>query len=190
MADAETLRAARDDKTPASPGAATVTSKWRRYLADLQTATAEPLPLETQGRLVRVTGLVLEAAGIRVPVGSVCEIHQDGRAGDASPPVIAEVVGFSGDCAYLMPTGDVHGLASGARVVPRATPAVAMKLGEARHPWRRHLDRTLHLPVGDGLLGRVVDAHGAPMDRKGPIVAVHNEPLAHRPVRRHRRRRR
>ena len=46
-------------------------------------ATAETLPLETQGRLVRVTGLVLEAAGIRVPVGSVCEIHQDGRAAEA-----------------------------------------------------------------------------------------------------------
>ena len=108
MADAQTHRAARDDKTPAGNGAPTVTSKWRRYLADLQAATAEPLPLETQGRLVRVTGLVLEAAGIRVPVGSVCEIHQDGRGADASPPVIAEVVGFSGDCAYLMPTSEVH----------------------------------------------------------------------------------
>ena len=60
-----------------------IDAKWRRYLADLQSATAEPLPLETQGRLVRVTGLVLEAAGIRVPVGSVCEIHQDGRGADA-----------------------------------------------------------------------------------------------------------
>ena len=57
-----------------------------------------------------MTGLVLEAAGIRVPVGSVCEVRMEGQ-----PPVIAEVVGFSGDRAYLMPTGDVHGLASGAR---------------------------------------------------------------------------
>jgi len=121
--------------TSAAPAPApSATDKWRRYLADLESATAEALPLETQGRLVRVTGLVLEAAGIRVPVGSVCEIHQDGRGGDASPPVIAEVVGFSGDRAYLMPTGDVHGLSSGALVIPRPSPVMAMKLGTARHP--------------------------------------------------------
>jgi flagellum-specific ATP synthase len=158
---------------PASIGVA----HWERFMADMQRFAADPVPLEAQGLLVRVTGRVVEAAGIRVPVGAICEVRMPGQ-----PPVIAEVVGFSGDCAYLMPTGDVHGLARGARVVPRAPPAVALKLGEARHPWRRHLDRTLHLPVGDGLLGRVVDSHGAPMDRKGPIVAVHNEPLARRPI--------
>ena len=81
-----------------------------------------------------------------------------------------------------MPTGDVHGLASGARVVPRPSPGVPMKLGVASHPWRRNEDRTLHLPVGDGLLGRVVDSHGVPMDRKGPLADVHNEPLTRRPI--------
>ena len=70
-------------------------------------------------------------------------------------PARAEVVGFNGDRAYLMPTGDVHGLASGARVIPRPTPVVPLKLGAVLHPWRRGEDRTLHLPVGDGLLGRV-----------------------------------
>ena len=174
MNEAAIARPGADDKA--------TTAKWRRYLADLQAATAEPLPLETQGRLVRVTGLVLEAAGIRVPVGSVCEIHQDGIAADRSPPVIAEVVGFSGDRAYLMPTGDVHGLSSGALVVPRPSPVMAMKLGTARHPWRRTVDRTLHLPVGDGLLGRVVDSQGQPMDRKGPLVLVHDEPVTRRPI--------
>jgi flagellum-specific ATP synthase len=154
---------------------------WRRYLADLRSFAADALPLETQGRLVRVTGLVLEAAGIRVPVGSVCEIRQDGR-GDGAPPVLAEVVGFSGDRAYLMPTGDIQGLSSGALVAPRPTPAVSMKLWAPRHRWRRTIDRTLHLPVGDGLLGRVVDSHGQPMDRKGPLAQVHDEPVARRPI--------
>ena len=151
--------------------------KWRRYLADMQNYAADAVPLEAQGLLVRVTGLVLEAAGIRVPVGSVCEVRMDGQ-----PPVLAEVVGFSADCAYLMPTSDVQGLASGARVVPRPSPVVPMKLGAASHPWRRNEDRTLHLPVGDGLLGRVVDSHGVPMDRKGELVDVHNEPLTRRPI--------
>jgi flagellum-specific ATP synthase len=101
---------------------------------------------------------------------------------EGQTPVIAEVVGFSGDRAYLMPTGDVAGLASGARVVPRPSPVVPMKLGAAKHPWRRNEDRTLHLPVGDGLLGRVVDSHGHPMDRKGPIEHAHKEPLTRRPI--------
>jgi flagellum-specific ATP synthase len=156
---------------------AQVTEHWQRFLGDLRSFSAEPVPLESVGLLVKVAGLVLEAAGIRVPVGSVCEVRMDGQ-----PPVSAEVVGFSGDRAYLMPTGDVHGLASGARVIPRPTPVVPMKLGAARHPWRRSEDRTLHLPVGDGLLGRVVDSHGVPMDRKGPLAHVHNEPLIRRPI--------
>jgi len=153
------------------------TANWGRFLADVKNFAAEPVPLETVGRLVRVAGLVLEASGIRLPVGSVCEVRMEG-----SPPVTAEVVGFNGDRAYLMPTGDVHGLASGARVVPRPTPVVPLKLGALRHPWRRGEDRTLHLPVGDGLLGRVVDSHGHPMDRKGPIAQVHNEPLIRRAI--------
>ncbi|MEO7337282.1 MAG: FliI/YscN family ATPase, partial [Caldimonas sp.] len=49
-------------------------------------------------------------------------------------------------------------------------------------PWRRNEDRTLHLPVGDGLLGRVVDSNGVPMDRKGPLSGVHNEPVARRGI--------
>ena len=150
---------------------------WQRFLDDLQAFAAEPVALESHGTLVRVAGLVLEAAGIRVPVGSVCEVRMPGQ-----PPVPAEVVGFSGDRAYLMPTGDVHGLVSGARVVPRPSPIVPLTLGAARHPWRRREDRTLHLPVGDGLLGRVLDAHGEPLDRLGPLAHVHNEPLVRRPI--------
>jgi len=151
--------------------------KWQRYLADLKNFSADAMPLETQGTLVRVAGLVLEAAGIRVPVGSVCEVRMEGQ-----PPVLAEVVGFSGDRAYLMPTGEIHGLASGARVVPRPSPIVPLLLGATHHPWRRSEDRTLHLPMGDGLLGRVVDSQGLPMDRKGPLASVHNEPLVRRPI--------
>ena len=79
--------------------------KWSRYLGDMRSYLNDRVALETQGLLVRVTGLVLEAAGIRVPVGSVCEVRMEGQT-----PVIAEVVGFSGDRAYLMPTGDVDQL--------------------------------------------------------------------------------
>ena len=150
---------------------------WQHYLCDLELFASEPIALETQGTLVRVAGLVLEASGIRVPVGSVCEVRMPGQ-----PPVPAEVVGFEADRAFLMPTGDVHGLASGARVVPKPSPVTPLLLGAANHLWRRREDRTLHLPVGSGLLGRVVDSHGVPIDRKGPLGQVANEPLVRRPI--------
>ncbi|WP_295643888.1 flagellar protein export ATPase FliI [uncultured Methylibium sp.] len=150
---------------------------WQRYLDDLKAHATGPTPLEAQGTLVRVAGLVLEAAGIRVPVGSVCEVRMAGQA-----PVLAEVVGFAGDRAYLMPTGELHGLASGARVVPRASVGEPPRLGAASHPWRRSEDRTRHLPIGDGLLGRVVDSHGVPLDRLGPLSGARNEPLVRRPI--------
>ena len=151
--------------------------RWQSYLGDLQDYAQLPQPLESVGTLLRVTGLVLEAAGVRVPVGSVCEITSEGQG-----PVLAEVVGFNGDRAYLMPTGDMHGMSSGARVVPRTAPRHPPRFGQDQHPWRRSEDRGLHLPMGDGLLGRVVDSHGQPLDRQGPIHDVHPEPMQRRSI--------
>jgi len=150
---------------------------WLRYLADLQEHAAQPQTLLTEGTLQRVTGLVLEAAGVRVPVGSVCEVHSAGQR-----PVLAEVVGFNADRAYLMPTGELQGLTSGARVLPREAPAAPPRFGDDRHPWRRREDRGLHLPMGDGLLGRVVDSHGHPIDRQGALSDVVPEPMARRAI--------
>jgi len=150
--------------------------RWQRWFDHLEQHSAGPLPLEAIGTLLRVTGLVLEAAGVRVPVGSVCEVQSPGQQ------VLAEVVGFSGDRAFLMPYGELHGLASGARVVPRPPPRVQMRLGADHHPWRRSEDRGLHLPMGDGLLGRVVDSQGRPLDRLGDIGDVHAEPMVRRPI--------
>jgi flagellum-specific ATP synthase len=157
---------------PASRG-----ERWSRFLHDLHTYADTPLPLEAEGSLVRVTGLVLEAAGVRAPVGAVCQI---GTADEQ--PVLAEVVGFNGDRAYLMPTGEVHGLASGARVMPCPAPLAPPRLGMDNQLWRRREDRGLHLPIGDGLLGRVVDPHGVPMDRRGPIGDTRSEPMIRRPI--------
>jgi flagellum-specific ATP synthase len=151
--------------------------RWHRYLADLKGYAAVPQPLESVGTLLRVTGLVLEAAGVRSPVGSVCEVQSDGQS-----PVLAEVVGFSGDRAYLMPMGDLHGLSSGARVVPRPAPSAPPRWGHENHPWRRSEDRGLHLPMGLGLLGRVVDSHGEPIDRLGALEDVQAEPMVRRPI--------
>ncbi|MBX3642869.1 MAG: flagellar protein export ATPase FliI [Rubrivivax sp.] len=156
-------------------------ARWTRYLADLQNYASLPQPLESSGTLVRVTGLVLEAAGVRVPVGSVCEVR-DATTPPGQPGVLAEVVGFNGDRAFLMSNGELQGLTSGALVQPRPAPQAAPQFGAENHPWRRSEDRGLHLPVGSGLLGRVVDAHGKPLDRLGPLAQVRTEPMARRAI--------
>jgi flagellum-specific ATP synthase len=124
-----------------------------------------------------VTGLVLEAAGVRVPVGSMCEVRAEGQA-----PVLAEVVGFNGDRAFLMPNGELQGLTSGAWVQPMPAPHAPPHFGAGNHPWRRSEDRGLHLPMGDGLLGRVVDAHGNALDKQGALRRVRTEPMVRRAI--------
>ena len=80
-----------------------------------QVARAQQLPSPpVEGSLTRMVGLALEASGCQAAVGDVCDLLN----GDGSR-VEAEVVGFAGDKLFLMPTGEVHGLAPAARVVPR-----------------------------------------------------------------------
>lgn len=146
--------------------------KWQLFMEDARKRVHTGCTLEVRGTLTRLTGLVLEATGIRVPVGSQCLVSMKSQA-----PVLAEVVGFSNDRAFLMPAGDVHGLSSGASVVPAAAYVPVPRLGERRQTDRAAGYGMLRLPLGDGLLGRVVDAQGEPMDRMGPIANVTSLPL-------------
>ena len=151
--------------------------KWQLFMDSARKRVSTGSTLALRGTLTRLTGLVLEATGIRVPVGSQCLVTMKAQA-----PVLAEVVGFSNDRAFLMPAGDVHGLSSGASVEPAAAYVAVPRLGERRQTERTVGYGTLRLPLGDGLLGRVVDAQGAPMDRRGPIEDVTAVPLDRQPI--------
>ena len=153
------------------------TRRWTQYLADLRQRANRSTSLEMRGTLVRLTGLVLEATGIRVPVGSQCWITQK----DCTP-VLAEVVGFSGERAFLMPAGDIHGLSSGARVTPAMPYVPQPRLGDEPLLDSALALGVLRLPIGDGLLGRVVDASGQPLDHQGPVLDVVSEPPGRRQV--------
>src|SRR5574343_569828 len=162
-----------------SPGSTAVTnatteplapSPWQEYLRGARALVADGPDLEARGTLTRLTGLVLEAVGIRVPVGSQCLVQMPGKA-----PVLAEVVGFSGERAFLMPAGDIHGLSSGAAVVPAAPYVPVPRLGEPVRPINRM--GALRVPLGKGLLGRGVDAQGNPLDHAGPLQDVAAEPM-------------
>ena len=150
---------------------------WRQFLEGARGMVREGSALEVRGTLTRLAGLVLEASGLRIPVGSQCLVTMPAQA-----PVLAEVVGFSQDRAFLMPAGDVHGLSSGASVVPAAAYVPVPRFGEAPRNGSELHAGLLRLPLGDGLLGRVVDAHGAPMDRKGPLTGVESLVLDRKPV--------
>lgn len=125
----------------------------------------ERLGTVREGVLRRAIGLTLEAEGLEAPLGAAVRIEAQGGA-----YVEAEVVGFAGASTYLMPTGDLHGLLPRARVVPG---------------WARG-----RVAVGEGLLGRVIDSDGHPLDgRPAPrpeayvgLAGVPINPLARAPI--------
>ncbi|GAA5234012.1 flagellar protein export ATPase FliI [Verticiella sediminum] len=127
-------------------------------------------PVSTpSGRVTRATGLVIEATGLRLPVGAACRIEIQGSEQAAS----AEVVGFDGHTLYLMPQQDTSGLRPGARV--SAEPAPCEPDDPAGGQGRR-------LPVGEALLGRVLDGAGNPLDGLGPLVGAEYAGLVTPPV--------
>jgi flagellum-specific ATP synthase len=157
---------------PATPH----TRAWQDFLRDCNELATLASPLKVTGHLTRVAGLVMEAVGLQLAVGANCEVILP-----SGTRVEAEVVGFSGDKVYLMPSDDVYGLTPGAAVVPVE---IAQKLpiaGEAHRPRRRVTDRAKQLPVGDMLLGRVLDGMGRPLDALGPVTTEQSASLANRP---------
>jgi flagellum-specific ATP synthase len=162
----------------ASAGRAATASpadRWNRYLRDCRAFVGVPTQLAVSGRLTRVAGLVMEAVGLQLPLGSTCVISQDGVA-----LTEAEIVGFSGERLFLMPTTEIHGLVPGALVTPSEINRGGPRFGKPRHPWRRAEDRTRHMPVGDALLGRVLDGSGRPLDKLGPLAIDDVRPLKSR----------
>jgi flagellum-specific ATP synthase len=149
---------------------------WRQHLASLREQVGSSTPSLLSGRLTRINGLVMEAAGLKLPLGASCEIHSVGGG-----VVEAEVVGFNGERLYMMPTDDVYGLAPGAPVFPVEPRPTRLKFGEAAPPRRRKSDRAKHLPACESMLGRVVDGAGRPLDGLGPIDTSSTRSLQSRP---------
>ena len=156
------------------------TQRWQDFLATAQQRIARRDSLPVQGSLTHVAGLVLEASGIRTPVGAQCLVASRGQTG-----VLAEVVGFSDRNAFLMPAGDIQGLTRGARVTPLMPFSPLVKLGDVPEtgPHAQTPDLgMLQLPLGQGLLGRVVDAQGQPMDGQGELHDVQVGELDRKPL--------
>lgn len=98
------------------------------------------------GRITEVIGMLIKAVVPQVKMGEVCMIKRDGE------PLMAEVVGFTREEVYLSPLGDMHGIGPSSEVIP--------------------LRMQMHIKVGPGLLGRVLNGLGKPLDTetKGPLI--------------------
>ncbi|MFH0764841.1 MAG: flagellar protein export ATPase FliI [Calditrichota bacterium] len=122
--------------------------------------------IRQRGRVDQVIGLVIESQGPPVSVGDRCAIASR-RNGD----IVAEVVGFRGNRALLMPLGSMEGVAPGAAVTAS--------------------DEPFTVGVGPGLLGRILDGLGQPLDSKGrldyevrhPLQQIPPHPLSRKPIR-------
>ncbi|MBS0497346.1 MAG: flagellar protein export ATPase FliI [Proteobacteria bacterium] len=150
--------------------------QWGGFLKNCTQLIDPANPFLLSGTITRVSGLVMEAVGLRLPVGSSCTISVSNGFS-----VSAEVVGFSGERLFLMPSSDVYGLSPGAKVIPAELPGELPRLGSVLHPRRRAADRAKHVAVGPELLGRVLNGVGEPLDRLGPTRAEHSVPLYSRP---------
>ena len=114
-------------------------------------------PYRTMGRVAEVIGLVVESTGPDAEVGELCLIGSDRRE-----RVLAEVVGFRDGRTMLMPLGELTGIRPGDPVVGAG--------------------RSLRAPVGDAVLGRVLDGLGNPIDGGEPLDATPPSPLLRRPI--------
>src|SRR5919199_1790432 len=104
--------------------------------------------LRFEGRVFQVVGLSIEVKGLRLPLGEIGHLPPGPPPAGASR-ITAEVVGFRDNRLILMPFAETHGVRPGTAVFPSG--------------------RGFSVPVGEELLGRVIDGLARPIDGKGPL---------------------
>jgi flagellum-specific ATP synthase len=106
----------------------------------------------TAGKLRSATGVILSCT-LPAAVGDQCAILTPGGR-----EILAEVIGFNNGLAYLVPYEQGEELSPGMTVVRKGS--------------------GLWVPVGDGLLGRIVDGLGHPIDGNGPLKGCDARPVS------------
>jgi flagellum-specific ATP synthase len=114
-------------------------------ILSIKEALTDFYPYKVYGKVNQVVGLVIEGKGPISSVGDAALIYPV----DGTPPIDAEVVGFKDGKTLLMPLGDLRGVGIGSKILSRK--------------------QAVNTLAGEGLLGRVIDGLGKPIDGKGPI---------------------
>jgi flagellum-specific ATP synthase len=102
------------------------------------------------GKLKSATGML--TCNLPAAVGDHCEIQT--RKGK---PILTEVIGFANDLAYMVPFDAADDIHPGMTVIRKG--------------------QGLTIPTGRGLLGRVIDGLGRPLDKKGPLIGCPWRPV-------------
>jgi ATP synthase in type III secretion protein N len=119
-----------------------------RYLAQaLDEAMANVAPVQSRGRVLEALGTLVRATGVAAPIGQLCELVNSKDAWR----VRAQVIGIAHDSVLLTPFGDLAGLSAQTEVV--------------------NLGCAPSVRVSAGLLGRVLNGFGEPIDGQGPLAA-------------------
>jgi ATP synthase in type III secretion protein N len=126
----------------------------KALLPQLRGVLAQLPVVEVVGRVARAHGTIIHATGISPAIGEVCVLQTPG----GSPDLEAEVIGVSQEHALLTPMGRLEGISAQTRVLCTG--------------------RRQNVAVGPGLLGRVVDAHGQPIDGS-PLPALPTRVAVH-----------
>jgi flagellum-specific ATP synthase len=114
------------------------------YIADLQRMQLH----RWTGQVTDVVGLLVESRGPSVAIGDFCEVETS-----AGRRIRTQVIGFRSGRVLSMPLEEIDGLQQGDSVAARSDDS--------------------RVEVGPGLLGRVIDGFGKPMDG-GPPVEAHD----------------
>ena len=125
-------------------------------LSKYKTAISQINSFRVSGRIVRVVGLTIEAVGLNCQIGEICKVKTNG-----SSFLLCEVVGFRENHILLMPLGDMQGI----------------QLGNPIYP----IGKSLKVPVGTALLGRVLDGLGNPIDGKPNLDFVETASSSNKP---------
>ena len=124
----------------------------------LQVGVDSVPPLAVRGRVSQVVGTIIRAYAPGAKIGELCALRNSWDGTE----ILAEVVGFAKQMVLLTPLGELAGVSSATEVIP---------LGEV------HM-----VPVGKGMLGRVLDGLGNPSDGKGPFdIEAHYPVIADPP---------
>lgn len=115
-------------------------------------------PIRVYGKVSQIIGLVVEGHGPCSSIGEMCQIYANGH----NIPLNAEVVGFKAGKVLMMPLESNHGVGPGCKIVS--------------------LGKKADIRVGSGLLGRVIDGMGNPIDGKGPIEFQTEYPIYFSPI--------
>ncbi len=123
-------------------------------LQSMENELASASLVRRSGKVTEVVGTLMRVSGLEAKLGELCSLLEDGGRVMQK----AEVVGFAGGRTILSPFGSIIGVRAGAtRVVGSG--------------------QVLSVPVGDKLLGRVIDSLGQPIDGKGPILCDERRPV-------------